>query len=1338
MRKEFLLTLSLLVATFATAQDTVAPLQFDMTFAGRGQASNVQSVKVENLSRQTEITLNGGDILRLTNIQTLEIGEVKTTIKVKPLLYPNPSFGAARLVFANTVNGNVDISVTDMLGKTVLQQAFQLDAGKHSVVLPSLKSGVYIVALRGNGVNETIKWLSNGESSTGSIRLEGSNGMELQTESTHYTTQIAQKSDSNIVWMYYEYGQLLRFTGKSGNMTTIVMNQPTLSHPITFDFYECKDAAGRYYPIVNVGGILWMAEDLGVVPSKASLRTSANAWSIYPSGKVAYRNFDENSSDKGGYYNWDGAKAAVPEGWQLPTAGEIDAMFKALGMTPVVDATTSLTTSYSHPRPDLLRGRDNSWSIPETAPDTTSFGAMATGTLSDSGAFLGDGDFKAAFWTRSTNNNQPIWWGFTESHILFNSTQTANLGAGLRVRACRVAPSAYQNVIDLFKDSINAAPKRKIFSNGPLGGSYTASSEKLKIFADYSYIPNSGVVNRDSLFYRYDYANNAYSRTKMPHATLAQGTGVSPYLKKATAIKNGNNRENLVVATWNRPFRMWNFANSTANDFIYGSGTVSLITYNDSLNGYARIDSITLPTTFEMGNYTLNSSNNLRSNHLFPIYIETYEQYVSRFQVLAADFDNDGVDEIVVNLDRKVVVYKKNGSNWTQLYNKTFTTYQDTSNKFANVRIAVGDADGDKTPDIVAIYEQTKGNYKIELYPMGNISKMYTAFNNCSNVNSTDNIYNTPFYDVKIGNVTGHGINTIVAMISPKEAVPTVSMPTPQAVAPTVCLFEHNGTIELNRLTTYSTGQTQSAGNNVAYNELLTHTSPTFNDNITLVNFDGVGSKSDIVAGLDVLTYTDGGSGYGSLSKKTTTALLTSGYFVLPDFMTSGNFNGNEEGKEQLNIMKMKANATAVHLSVKNQTATITTTVEHTIIAVSGSTLSSTSIHPSSLATAMRVQFSLNNDAGYTIGMGENIYHTIKPNTLSETGSIPFVASARSAEASKTLKYVNHQTTMSEPRIYALLAAPPFWKYRPDGEEFEYPNSASMGTAWGKTTTTGSGSSRNSSNKGMVIMGFEYEFEAPVLGINLGGVDFETKLEFETEKSTETTYTETQSIEWVAPENDAVILSATFYDTYTYEIIESENTDEIGGIISISVPESEPRTMALNLEDYKMLMEDNPEAPKLDNLFVHTVGFPFTYPSDKNQIKTNVAKIENDPNNAEPSTVLWAANDGFPEFINVGSGSDCTRSIELDAEKESSTGFNFNLEAQLVVTSAAGLKAGVGYGHGESWANSHSEGVGHAIAGTVPAPANVGTVPNFQWTVCWYKYRLDGQTFPVVYYVVKP
>jgi hypothetical protein len=42
-------------------------------------------------------------------------------------------------------------------------------------------------------------------------------------------------------------------------MTTIVVNSPKRNHSLPFYFYPCKDASGNKYPIIEAGGLLWMA-----------------------------------------------------------------------------------------------------------------------------------------------------------------------------------------------------------------------------------------------------------------------------------------------------------------------------------------------------------------------------------------------------------------------------------------------------------------------------------------------------------------------------------------------------------------------------------------------------------------------------------------------------------------------------------------------------------------------------------------------------------------------------------------------------------------------------------------------------------------------------------------------------------------------------------------------------------------------------------------------------------------------------------------------------------------------------------------------------------------------
>ena len=61
---------------------------FLITFTGTGASNTVSSVKVENLTAGTTLTLNGGDILRL--IITTGIKSIDDVQSSELKIYPNP------------------------------------------------------------------------------------------------------------------------------------------------------------------------------------------------------------------------------------------------------------------------------------------------------------------------------------------------------------------------------------------------------------------------------------------------------------------------------------------------------------------------------------------------------------------------------------------------------------------------------------------------------------------------------------------------------------------------------------------------------------------------------------------------------------------------------------------------------------------------------------------------------------------------------------------------------------------------------------------------------------------------------------------------------------------------------------------------------------------------------------------------------------------------------------------------------------------------------------------------------------------------------------------------
>ena len=183
LRTALTLSTAFLVATGSNANP------IDITFSARGEASNVESVTITNLTHTDikAVTLNGTAVLQLIDPDELIVGDVNADNKVDV---------ADIASVLSIMAGNKPSSARFVLGKPA--------------------------------------------------------------------------AGANVVKMDFHPGDILRFEGKSGEMRTIVVNVPKISHEVPFSFYPCKDLEGNTYTIIEAGGLLWMAEDLkckvGIAP----------------------------------------------------------------------------------------------------------------------------------------------------------------------------------------------------------------------------------------------------------------------------------------------------------------------------------------------------------------------------------------------------------------------------------------------------------------------------------------------------------------------------------------------------------------------------------------------------------------------------------------------------------------------------------------------------------------------------------------------------------------------------------------------------------------------------------------------------------------------------------------------------------------------------------------------------------------------------------------------------------------------------------------------------------------------------------------------------------------
>jgi uncharacterized protein (TIGR02145 family) len=361
-------------------------------FAGSGASSTVSTVKVENLTRGTSLTLNGSDVLRLnitTDISSLENDQL-SLLK----LYPNPASDYTTLEVFPPVTGDFVIAVLDVSGKTVVHyQGYSENSGQ-SFRLSGLKNGIYFVNVNGTNYNLSGKLISNGKSNE-KVSIEKISSL-IQAEESKKTYG-ESKGTNATVDMAYSSGERLKFTGISGNYSTVRTAIPGSDTRIDFIFIACTDDDGNNYPVVPIGTQTWMGENLRTTKltdhSAISNVTDPVAWyGLTSPGYCWYNNDIANKPVYGGIYNFYAVSSnkLCPVGWHVPTDPEWTVLTDYLGALAIIG--------------DKLKETGNAhWSSPlNNATNETGFTALPGGSryILDNGGLKFDYiNLMAIFWS---------------------------------------------------------------------------------------------------------------------------------------------------------------------------------------------------------------------------------------------------------------------------------------------------------------------------------------------------------------------------------------------------------------------------------------------------------------------------------------------------------------------------------------------------------------------------------------------------------------------------------------------------------------------------------------------------------------------------------------------------------------------------------------------------------------------------------------------------------------------------------------------------------------------------------------------------------------------------
>ena len=303
------------------------------------QGTDLQEVEVRNLSTGDTVIVSAGDDLVLTGpVAVQELISNSNQIKV----YPNPMTEQSTINFLPPVKGNATVSVYNVTGGLIAQYKGNLEKHIQQFKLSGLKTGTYIFKVNGNGYQLTEKILSVGTNVSPSIELLAGNTIKENEKKS-------LKKATTSVDMDYSDGGVLIYTamgGVLGNNQTVVADVPTASHTVDFSFTECVDADLNYYPVVQIGTQLWMAENLRTTkyPDGSDIYAidDRDQWANL-GDTAAYTGWWMNSEslDDGAFYTWSaamnsadssnnvpsGVQGVCPDGWHLPSEAEFDTLF---------------------------------------------------------------------------------------------------------------------------------------------------------------------------------------------------------------------------------------------------------------------------------------------------------------------------------------------------------------------------------------------------------------------------------------------------------------------------------------------------------------------------------------------------------------------------------------------------------------------------------------------------------------------------------------------------------------------------------------------------------------------------------------------------------------------------------------------------------------------------------------------------------------------------------------------------------------------------------------------------------------------------------------------------
>ena len=325
------------------------------------------------------------------------------------------------------------------------------------------------------------------------------------------------------------------------------------------------------------------------------------------------------------------------------------------------------------------------------------------------------------------------------------------------------------------------------------------------------------------------------------------------------------------------------------------------------------------------------------------------------------------------------------------------------------------------------------------------------------------------------------------------------------------------------------------------------------------------------------------------------------------------------------------------------------------------------------------------------------------------TGTFVSLALPDFGNDSITMRYVADYTVYTNPEVYAVLQASPY--FADLNETYDYIGNG--GTAYGTSKSTGDTKTASVSQ----ALGVYHSLEVQALAGGEYEVELSASYSYDYAESTEIEHSVTYNAQ--AGGGDMAVVYTIPYQYYIYEMYDPDSKQWSTTILPAAL---DPTVAVLDVESYdEIAAETKGLEPISGNLLYSTPGEPETYA------------------NQPAGTREFTFNGAYAHTGASSTTADTTQEITKTTGQEHSHAFN--LELNYKVGGGGALFGNKGYvgvtgstGAGGGWSKSSAEGT--AFSGTVDSLPAEATQYGFEWRLIVNNAQLDGTPVWIVGYEV--